>query len=324
MVPVNIGDPSREFIMIFEYSTASVAVERGYEYWHDVVCKHCLPAASKRLTETPFHGRLAMRSAGMVDVSTMTAPYHQWSREPQHIQMREEDDLWLGYMRSGVGWIEQSGRQVELQQGAMTLYDAARPYRCTIDARQVYMVRFPRRLLLQRCVVAESMTATILDQARPGVVPLRALLEQIGEVDFKELNPSVGAQLGSTLLDLLGVALNFHLDSQHRPSANDLYRRVMQRIERHFLDPEISLQALANEHDVSTRTITRAFAKHDHTVMGVIWRMRLEASRRSLMEGRSRNVTEAAFDHGFSDVSHFSAAFRKMFGCTPGSVLRKR
>jgi AraC-like DNA-binding protein len=42
------------------------------------------------------------------------------------------------------------------------------------------------------------------------------------------------------------------------------------------------------------------------------------------MEGSARNVTEAALDHGFSDVSHFCQAFRKAFGCTPSSLLRDR
>lgn len=57
------------------------------------------------------------------------------------------------------------------------------------------------------------------------------------------------------------------------------------------------------------------------TPMGVVWQLRLDASHRALAEGRARSVTEAAFDHGFSDVSHFSRTFRKTFGCAPHTLM---
>ncbi|WP_289240908.1 helix-turn-helix domain-containing protein [Delftia sp.] len=67
--------------------------------------------------------------------------------------------------------------------------------------------------------------------------------------------------------------------------------------------------------------MTRAFARHNQTPMGLVWQLRLQASRQALMQGRCSSVTEAAFAHGFSDAAHFSRAFRKAFGCTPRSLL---
>ena len=37
---------------------------------------------------------------------------------------------------------------------------------------------------------------------------------------------------------------------------------------------------------------------------------------------RDRNVTETAMDLGYSNVSHFSAAFQRQFGCSPGKWQR--
>lgn len=35
---------------------------------------------------------------------------------------------------------------------------------------------------------------------------------------------------------------------------------------------------------------------------------------------RGRRVSDACFDVGFKNVSHFSAIFKKKFGCTPGQA----
>ena len=310
--------------MAFEYSSAGVEATRRFEYWNDVVCRHCIPAASRMLTDGPFDGRLAVRSVGVVDISAMTAPLHHWSRDAHHLRVRDDDDLWLGYMRAGHGVVDQGGRQANLRDGAMTLYDAARPFNFTLATQTIYLVRFPRRSLLQRYPAAERMTARPLDDSKPAVAPLRSMIEQAADIDFERQRPGAAEQFGSTLLDLLGVALEFQLDGQELPAERDLFGRVVAYIKRHLLDPDLRLETLANAHHVSTRTVTRAFARHNQTAMGLVWQLRLEASQRALMEGRSRNVTEAALDHCFSDVSHFSQAFRKVYGCTPHTLLRGR
>ncbi len=51
-----------------------------------------------------------------------------------------------------------------------------------------------------------------------------------------------------------------------------------------------------------------------------LWQQRLEASRRALIEGRARNVTEAAYGAGFADLSHFSRCFKQAFGMLPSAL----
>lgn len=307
----------------FQYSTSGVDVTRRFDYWNDVVCRHCVPAASRMMSQGPFDGELAVNPIGAVDVSTMTAPLHHWSRDSHHLRRGPHDDLWIAYMAHGNGVVTQSEHQIGVGSGDMVLYDAGRPFTFLLEAQCVYLLRLPRRSLLQRCPGAEQFTALGINASKPGASPLRLLIEQGAAMDFDRMRPGAASQFGSTLLDLVAVTLEVQMCSDAPPREHDLYARVVSYIERRFEDPSLNLDSLAQAHSVSSRSITRAFARRDQTPMALVWQLRLEASRRALVEGRSRSVTEAAFDHGFSDVSHFSRAFRKSFGCTPHTLLMR-
>lgn len=132
---------------------------------------------------------------------------------------------------------------------------------------------------------------------------------------------ALAQRFGMALLDVLALALEMQEMAVQPRSERDLHGRIQAFIQDNLGSPELSLQWLAQQHNVSPRTVTRAFARHNQTPMGLLWQLRLQASRQALMQGRCSSVTEAAFAHGFSDAAHFSRAFRKAFGCTPRSLL---
>lgn len=54
--------------MSADYSTESQAPRHRFEYWKEVVCRHCIPAFSKPLEEHKFDGQLRVRGLGVLDV----------------------------------------------------------------------------------------------------------------------------------------------------------------------------------------------------------------------------------------------------------------
>ena len=58
------------------------------------------------------------------------------------------------------------------------------------------------------------------------------------------------------------------------------------------------------------------------TVFGYLREMRLNKAKSLLDEGRM-NVTEVAYEVGYSSLSHFAKAFKDHFGIGPGSYLRE-
>jgi AraC-like DNA-binding protein len=56
-----------------------------------------------------------------------------------------------------------------------------------------------------------------------------------------------------------------------------------------------------------------------HTVYGYLNAYRMEKAKVWLLENK-KNVSQIAFELGFSSLQHFSAAFKKAFGCSPKKI----
>lgn len=311
--------------MSFAFSTANVDASQRFAYWHDAMCRHCIPAAGRTSSRDPFDGRLAVSTLGSVGFSQVFASSHHWTRDSRHVRTHPDDDFWLGLMCAGEGHIVQSDRRADVRGGDMVLYDAARPFECTGFASDLYLLRIPRRTLLQRFATAERHTARLIDPRLPGAEPLRTMLLQAAASDSFPHRGAAIDRFASALIDLVAVTLEFQEDVHTDAAAEQsLHARLVSYVRGHLEDPSLSLEALARAHHVSARTVTRAFARHGQTTMGMVWQARLEASHGVLSEGRVDSVTDAAFRFGFADLSHFSRVFRKAYGYAPHSLLRKR
>lgn len=125
------------------YSTIGVAESRRFEYWNDVVLRHCIPAASVPMAGVDFDARLAVRGVGMVDICSLSAPLHRWERTARYLRQGPDDDLWLGYMQGGYGQLEQGGRKAALAADSLVLYDAAQTFSFSLGGGDNHLVRIP-------------------------------------------------------------------------------------------------------------------------------------------------------------------------------------
>ena len=73
---------------------------------------------------------------------------------------------------------------------------------------------------------------------------------------------------------------------------------------------------------ISLRTLERHFQKnYGVTVSQWMRELRLGKAYQTLIQGKS--VKEAAFDHGYKQVSHFSREFKNHFGVSPSFLLTR-
>jgi AraC-like DNA-binding protein len=305
-----------------QYSTLAVTAPRRFDYWKEVVCHHCLEADSKPLAQSDFDGALEVHSMGVLDICTLSAPLHYWERSAQHLRSDPSDDVWLGFTQSGYGELEQGDRRAKLTADNLFLYDASQTFRFSFGGTDNHLVRIPRQLLSQRLPGVADSTAVVLDDRRPGVIPLREMLRHAANTPSGFHDTGISSRYSSTLLDLLVISLELQ-DLKTTRDELDLYGRIMNYIHRHLTEPDLSIERIAQAHHVSTRTVTRAFARYQKTPVAEIWKERLFASREAIERGQVRSISQAALDFGFSDFSHFSHAFRKAFGVAPHTLLRR-
>ena len=83
----------------------------------------------------------------------------------------------------------------------------------------------------------------------------------------------------------------------------------------------LSMEEIASYTGRSLATFKRDFAKiSELTPQKWIIRRRLEAARDLIVSGK-RKVSEACFDVGFKNLSHFSKIYKQQYGCSPANSL---
>jgi AraC-like DNA-binding protein len=136
-----------------------------------------------------------------------------------------------------------------------------------------------------------------------------------------EIGDGVNVAARNAALELFrGLLRQQVIDDEHVYSA--LVRAAKDRIDERLLtDPGLDPSAVADELHVSVRTLHRAFAQEQATVMGYVRQRRLERVAAELA-ATSWTVAELAARWHFTDESHLGKAYRKQFGETPAARRR--
>jgi AraC-like DNA-binding protein len=138
----------------------------------------------------------------------------------------------------------------------------------------------------------------------------------------------VRSRLGTTVLDLLTVAVAAHVDRARSVPPETQQRALVPQIrafiEEHLADPELSPATIAAAHFISVRYLHKLFETEDTTVADLIRRRRLERCRRDLLDPaqQTRPVSAIAARWGFTDPAHFSRLFRATHGIPPAQYRR--
>lgn len=314
-----------EGAMNFTYATTDTSGRRRLDYWSEIVCKRLVPAAAHFSVRDDFRGALDGHSFGQLMVCRMRSQPHTFERSEHDVHLRPEEDIVAAMVQAGSARMLQDGREVVVRPGDVVLYDGARPFLHELQPDSMLLVRIPRAQLLSRFGGAERMMAVRIAEGRTMAGLLHGMAQEAYQLSAQDAAGVTGARFAGAFLDTLTAAMEMQAAGMagHEATRYDqLYRRAQQYIHAHLDDPELDSDGIAEALHVSPRTLTRVFSTQDTTVMQQVWKLRLEASFSVLQEGRVRQVSQAAFQCGFTDLSHFSRVFKKCYGATPRSLLR--
>ncbi|MBB5736250.1 AraC family transcriptional regulator [Xanthomonas arboricola] len=171
---------------------------------------------------------------------------------------------------------------------------------------------------MQRCGAEMQTTAHALSQA------LQAASAQ------PDLRPTASPLwlLGQALV-LVSLSVEAHCEqtpSQQQTLRPALHKKLLRA--RDLLLADLSkaptITALARETGLSVAALKRGFRQlFDHSIYGLFQQERMHMARQRLCSGHTP-VTVVAADLGYTNASHFTAAFRKQFGVNPCAFKHQR
>ena len=98
--------------------------------------------------------------------------------------------------------------------------------------------------------------------------------------------------------------------------------RLKERIERNCLE-DVSIAELCASAGMSESKGTKAFKQlFNITIARHVHNCKMQHAH-AMLSNRKRNVSECAFEVGYTNIGHFIAAYRKQYGHTPGSTFRQ-
>ncbi len=302
--------------------TGSLPERDKFHYWNEVICRTVVDLDCRPVEQPHFEASIGGFDAPGLGVYDIHTHAHLVYRDKTEISRLDNDALIINYVTAGALHAEQDGRKVDLLPGDGAVSDAARPYFLGFDRPLgCVSVKVYKSDLRQRAGGIERITARSLARGstlNPLVFDtLRALIRHA-----PTMSAPAALKAADVFKDLLAASLNEVLEgapaplSAHRGAA---LLRVKAFVEQHLRDPELDAQAVARAVGLSTRYINRLFEAEGSSLARHIWHRRLACCALRLRDLAWAHVATStiALEHGFSDSSHFSHAFRLRYGMSP-------
>lgn len=223
--------------------------------------------------------------------------------------------------------MSQFRRTHRVSPGSFTMISAGDPLvHHKLGGNDTICLLMPRTFVEQRIAHSEDICVLYSSSSslrRLVAETLATFLEQSWAITDNEFKVSV-----RPVAELALIALSTTADKQsgERSIRTSHLARARRIIRQHIDDQELTPARIAQEMGISQRYLHSLFRSEGRTVMGFAKAERLQQAREMLetVSTDTKNITDVALDCGFSNISHFSTAFRQTFGCSPRDVVRNR
>lgn len=296
-------------------STEDVAPLRRREWLCEVIGREYARVDACALPTQPLFNEMTIFGEKDVRLSAIRSNAILIER-PKRPSLPDSQDVYLAVLLlSGEYFLEQGERQASLRPGDMTIYDATRPHKIYCPgAFSKLIVSLPRSAMRTRLPDIDRRLAAPIVGAR-GLSAIAASHIRSIAAHAAELTDESFSAATDHCADL--IALSAADPQQIRATARSrdvTLRRVKRFIEGRLGDPRLDPNMTAQALGLSIRYLNALFEAEGVSLMRYVWARRLEHCRADLSADGRLPIGEIAFRWGFSDLSHFSRAFRRRFG----------
>jgi AraC-like DNA-binding protein len=242
------------------------------------------------------------------------------------LQHNDSDHLVLGIGLNGGCVVEQRGREAVIGAGEAVLTSNPDPAMVAISTiSESVSVRVPRSVLRSRIGDLDARVSRRIPRNTGGLELLTGYINAVRDVDMLT-KPEMHGLVVAHVYDL--VALILGAKGETRKLAEDGGGSAARRaaifgiIENRSGNPDLSAAAVAALLGVTPRYVHLLLEETGRSFTHHVLEQRLENAVALLRDPRryGRRIGEIAVEAGFTDLSHFSRAFRRRYGATPSDV----
>jgi AraC-like DNA-binding protein len=311
------------------FSTFGLDPRRKITYWNERACESFSPLVSDPVDIRTFNGSISRAAVGELTLAEVYSDAQLVRHSRAHVARTRSSLFFLHLQMEGESVNRQDGREASLRAGDFTLCDSTRHFEIDFGgANRMLVLGIPDGILRRHIACPESLAAIPMAAAGGVNALLSRFLRNFWFEYQKNLDAPTAARVSNAILDLVSAAYaDLPQSRSDRSSLATAHRiRIINFIEAHLNDPELTPTCIADACKMTTRYLHHLFSDQDETVARYILRRRLEACSRALLSPsqRGRTVTAIAFDYGFNSPTHFGRVFRAKYGATPREYRREQ
>jgi AraC-like DNA-binding protein len=311
--------------MVEQLATSSLAATQRVSRWCAFGSATLAPLVVRPLDPTSFEASLVRAKFGEIGVARMqttAAQAHGCVGGASRFPAGLVRSLVLCLQQRGTLLMRQAGREVELHEGDVVLWDLRQEWEQLARAdTSLAWCKLPLSCLTATVPDVQSLLALPFRAGRPETALLGSIIANTVTLGLA----SRGGTEASMAPDLLAAAFNMAVagrvvEDEVQGLDLRLARRLRTLIDERLADPELSVAGLAGELGMSTRSFQRCFQLNGVTPRSYLLERRLETAAAALRNGgvaASPRITTLALACGFNDPAYFSRVFQRRFGVAP-------
>lgn len=313
------------------FTTQDIPCHERFSFFRDTVRGHFLSSYECDLNmesapQSQFYANIIRHQVVDLQFLLLESNGHRASSKPRTIACGLDGDFYIELQRSGAGRLTQDGRTAFLRQGDFCFCDMSRPVSWTFDNDySLYKILIPRERFSRKLGDTHNLTAkAVRGNSVTGSLVYSFIMKYIPFLDA--ISPQHAHQLSDILLNLIVLALSELSEATpvHPAGRTTIFYIAKEYLERHLADPELNIHDCALKCGISPRYLQKLFQEQGTTVNRWIQHHRMENYKHALVNPllAEKNITQLAYDCGFSDISNLSRKFKAENMVTP-SEYRK-
>lgn len=300
-------------------STSAVGRSERLDYWNRVVGD-----AFDNIVidaDEDFEGEAEFRTMGVIEFARVRSSPACVRRLTPMRSDAKGARLKLHVQEAGDSLSRHAGLENVLTAGEFMLCDASQPYVLEFNKpNHMLVLRFPTDHVAMRLGDHGRYIGRASEAKTGSSRVLTAFLRSVW--DTWDFDPHFQSTLPDVILDMMVSALR-PCAPEPQPEEARLVD-IKSYIEAHLCDPDLRASSVARAMGLSSRSMQMTFARAGLTLTDYILRRRLDlaADRLNRSHGTA-NITQLAYDIGFSDLTYFSKRFKSRFGLPPRDYRHK-